>query len=443
MKKMTQHFASTILTIAVIACIVGPLGRIEASDGIWEDAGRGEFVIHPKSNAEHCVTDVQAAFEAIEFGRSRGKNFFSDRISGADIGHMQGVARLPGGWLVQSYSKGVFLTHFPSKDSSGHSVWASEPDHGHPHIVPGLNATFMFHRPRVAFDEPRLDWCQNWGTNCGKPAANRFCQIKGYAASIGFAKQSGVDFVTQVLVGGRRCDGGRRHCDSFKKIECVAAGAVARKHVGGVHAYHDIIVVPSDTRHDSRVELFKHNDGNLVLLSKFDVSEHQSAAHYASILPLDDGNWLLAVGHDSRKRRGPHRIHFYVIPSLTADQSALRHLGRWGRGRTRDDFQSASLIARCSGDVFIIGTGVRVVPSNEHAKLYQVLSFTRSGGRRPKVKVDKLKERSPGSERNDCNLNASATFFATSDHALSMYCSEKQIRHGQITTREYRNEDRR
>lgn len=416
---------------------------MEASDGIWENAGQDEFFIHPKSSAEHCVTDVQPAFEAIEFGRSRGKNFFSDRIWGADSGHMQGVARLPGGWLIQSYTEGVFLTHFPSKDGSGHSVWATEPDHGHPHIPPSLNSTFEFRKPRIRFSEPRVDWCRDWGTNCGKPAADRFCQIKGYTASIDFAKESAVDFVTQVLVGGRRCDGSSRHCDSFKNIKCVASGAAARKHVGGVHAYHDIVVVPSDTEHDSRVELFKHNDGDLALLSKFDVSEHQSDAHYASILPLDDGDWLLAVGHDSRKPRGPHRIHFYVMPSLTADQDKLRYLGRWGRGRTRDDFQSASLIADCNGDVFIIGTGTkgRTAVGRKHAKLYQVLSFTRSGGRRPKVEVNKLKERDPRSERNDCNLNAGATFFPTSDRALSMYCTEKEIRHGQITTREYRDED--
>src|SRR5690606_15421945 len=148
-------------------------------------------------------------------------------------------------------------------------------------------------------------------------------------------------------------------------------------------------------------------------------------AHYASILPLEAGEWLLAVGHDLRRRPGPHRVHFYVIPGLDAPPGALRHLGVWDRGRTRDDFQSASLVAGCDGAVFLIGTGVRIVQANAHAKLYQVLSFTRSGGRQAVASAGLLRARAPRSERNDCNLNAAATFFPTSDRALAMYCTER------------------
>ncbi len=217
---------------------------------------------------------------------------------------------------------------------------------------------------------------------------------------------------------------------------------VIRSHVGGLHAYHDIVAIPSSGGDRERVEIFRHRDGSLVHLSTFAVTDFQGAAHYASILPITGGDWLLAIGHDSRDWSAPHRVHFYAIPGLHAAQDDLRYLGRWGRGRTRDDFQSASLLAGCTGDVFIVGTGIRRVQSNEHAKLYRVLSFARARREEPTVEVDKLSERSPGSERNDCSLDAAATFFPTSNGALSMYCTEKEIRHGSITTREYRDEDR-
>ncbi|MDZ7842874.1 MAG: hypothetical protein U5R46_18950 [Gammaproteobacteria bacterium] len=331
----------------------------------WERAGRPDFDIRPLALARHCVADVTDAFEAIQFGRQRGKNFYTDEVSRADTGdsgakshiglggHMQGVARLPDGWLVQSHSKGVFLTHFPAKDGAGHAVWAGGRDHG--------QAVF----PEIP--------------------------------------------------------------------------SIHRKHVGGLHAYDDIVVVPSD----QRVELLRHRGGRLIPLSIFDVSRYQGAAHFASILPLAGGDWLLAVGHDSRSWRKVHRVYFYVIPSLDAEQRHLRYLGRRGRGKTNDDFQSGSLVAECDGSVFFIGTGVRRVQSNAHAKLYSVKGFSRSGGGDPdKADLDKVKERSPNSARNDCSLNAGATFFPTSKRGLAMYCTEKEIRRGQITTREYRDESR-
>lgn len=330
-------------------------------DRLWEVAGRSDFEVRPRADAERCVADVPAAFGAIEFGRRSGRNFVTHHVGREDVGdrwgkvgmggHMQGVARLPGGWLAQAQSKGVFLTHFPGQDGSGHDAWAGGPSDGVP-VFPGLPA-------------------------------------------------------------------------------------VERKHLGGLHAHGDVLVVPSD----HRVEIFRHRSGALELLTSLDVSEHQKGAHFASILPLEKGDWLLAVGRDSRKRRKAHRVHFYVLPRLDASQAELRYLGRRGRGNTRRDFQSGSLLADCDGRVYFLGTGVRVVQANTHAKLYRVDGFARSGGGRPdRVDLTKVAERAPDSERNDCSLNAAATFFPTADRKLAMYCTEKEIRNGRITTREYRDE---
>lgn len=33
----------------------------------------------------------------------------------------------------------------------------------------------------------RLDWCKNWAQNCGKPAADAYCEYKGYEYAISYS----------------------------------------------------------------------------------------------------------------------------------------------------------------------------------------------------------------------------------------------------------------
>jgi hypothetical protein len=35
----------------------------------------------------------------------------------------------------------------------------------------------------------RVDWCLNWGNNCGKPAAEAFCQARGFRQALSFQSQ--------------------------------------------------------------------------------------------------------------------------------------------------------------------------------------------------------------------------------------------------------------
>lgn len=347
---------------AVAGSLAGCSSDTGGETGIYEKVGEDEYYLPPFSTADHAVDDIRKAFAAIDFGRDRGENFYSPEVGEADVGHMQGVARLPGGWLVQSYSKGLFLTYFPEKTGAGHRPWEDRPD----------EVETMF--PRCLPTEDR-------------------------------------------------------------------------GHVGGVHAHHNYVAVPSGGGGEKRVEIFHHDSGagvtpcaGLSHETTFEVSEYQGGAHYASLLPLPGTEWLLAVGHDGRRLFKPHNVHFYVIPTIAADQGELRYLGRWSRGNTVEDFQSLSLLADTAGIVYLVGTGVRRTAANAHAKLYELDAFRRSDGD-PHVEVTRLDERSPRSERNDCNLNAGATFFPTTDGGLAMYCTEKEIRDGSITTREYRDED--
>ena len=64
----------------------------------------------------------------------------------------------------------------------------------------------------------RLDWCKTWGSNCGKPAADQFCSIKGYKTSIGHAIDPRIG-LTRILQDNRMVCWGQP-CDSFKYIIC-------------------------------------------------------------------------------------------------------------------------------------------------------------------------------------------------------------------------------
>lgn len=66
----------------------------------------------------------------------------------------------------------------------------------------------------------RLDLCLNWGQGCGKPAADAFCQKKGFAKSNGFTIDHDIGAMTRtrLISTGAVCD--MNFCDGFKKITC-------------------------------------------------------------------------------------------------------------------------------------------------------------------------------------------------------------------------------
>ena len=76
----------------------------------------------------------------------------------------------------------------------------------------------FFYKPKWNGD--RLDLCVNWAQGCGKPAANAFCQSKGFAKSTGYSIEHNIGTVTPTrLIGtGALCDQG--FCDGFKGIKC-------------------------------------------------------------------------------------------------------------------------------------------------------------------------------------------------------------------------------
>jgi hypothetical protein len=86
-------------------------------------------------------------------------------------------------------------------------------------IVEAANKTFV--SPKVGGN--RLDWCLNWGSGCGEPAATAWCKTKGYNKSIDSEEDMdiGASSPTRLLSTGAVCD--QAYCDGFTFITCSSA----------------------------------------------------------------------------------------------------------------------------------------------------------------------------------------------------------------------------
>ncbi len=74
---------------------------------------------------------------------------------------------------------------------------------------------------RPMFNGNRLDWCANWGEDCGQPAADAWCTAQGFAGAVDFARDPhiGSRSHTRLIGTGAVCDAS--HCDGFKTITCA------------------------------------------------------------------------------------------------------------------------------------------------------------------------------------------------------------------------------
>jgi PKD repeat protein len=75
------------------------------------------------------------------------------------------------------------------------------------------------------FDDPmfggyRVDLCLTWGTDCGQPAADAFCEAEGYAQAQSFTIDYGLGELspTSPIASTEVCD--QAYCDGFASITC-------------------------------------------------------------------------------------------------------------------------------------------------------------------------------------------------------------------------------
>src|SRR4051812_823221 len=65
-----------------------------------------------------------------------------------------------------------------------------------------------------------LDWCKNFEGLCGLPAADAYCQKKGYPKSTAFQILPAVSVQTMTIGQNAICNPAVHRCDSFEYIDC-------------------------------------------------------------------------------------------------------------------------------------------------------------------------------------------------------------------------------
>ena len=75
--------------------------------------------------------------------------------------------------------------------------------------------TQVYKNPRL--DRYALDYCREWSKNCGKPAADAYCQSRGHTSAVSFTVQKNKPS-TRVIRGRMVCDD--PHCDRMASVTC-------------------------------------------------------------------------------------------------------------------------------------------------------------------------------------------------------------------------------
>jgi hypothetical protein len=91
-----------------------------------------------------------------------------------------------------------------------------------------LGVTVMFGAAQASeqtFAKPkagpfRIDWCYLLGSQCGKPAADRFCQSKGFVQSNDFEEAVDIGASTPTIVQGTGQSCAAPGCDGFTYVTC-------------------------------------------------------------------------------------------------------------------------------------------------------------------------------------------------------------------------------
>ncbi len=75
-----------------------------------------------------------------------------------------------------------------------------------------------FVKPKIGIF--RLDFCRVWAGECGKPAADKFCQTKGFTQSNNFEEAIDIGAATPTVVIGTGQQCAAPTCDGFTFVTC-------------------------------------------------------------------------------------------------------------------------------------------------------------------------------------------------------------------------------
>jgi hypothetical protein len=77
----------------------------------------------------------------------------------------------------------------------------------------------LYRQPRWL--DQRLDWCLNWGTDCGRPAALAFCQRRRFEDVVAFSPEVVGKSQPTRLIGSNQVCSGFDNCTAFASITCT------------------------------------------------------------------------------------------------------------------------------------------------------------------------------------------------------------------------------
>ena len=88
-----------------------------------------------------------------------------------------------------------------------------------------FNLGLVSHANAAHFVDPKwngyaLDWCKDFEQGCGAPAADQFCQDKGYPTATAFQIWPQVNFPTMTIGQNAICNPADHRCDAFASIDC-------------------------------------------------------------------------------------------------------------------------------------------------------------------------------------------------------------------------------
>ncbi len=139
------------------------------------------------------------------------------------------TAVITGGRICNDPNCGSFRTiecgNFPAghgSTTSGPVISVQPPSTPVPAQIPPAQVSgVIYPDPEIAADNGdmvKLDYCREWGSACGKPAADAYCRMLGHAAS-GRSEIDNDIGHTAIISNKAICDSPT--CDGFKLIECV------------------------------------------------------------------------------------------------------------------------------------------------------------------------------------------------------------------------------
>lgn len=197
-----------------------------------------------------------------------------------------------------------------------------------------------FVNPQV--DGVALDICREWGANCGKPAADAFCQSQGYSHSLSHREQHDTP-PTRVISSGQLCD--QSFCDRIIWIQCAGttptASALPRIAEFSWQGMDEDRVgewghgKPNGVR-DGRFRLVLEAPGrySIASLSVWSANEKGEKAGGQIWHTRNAGYWMLGVFRDDHQLNPSHvpslgEFNGRVLLDLYANNSGWFNPGQW------------------------------------------------------------------------------------------------------------------